>query len=409
MGDGCTKITSLRGGTFSLLLTMKKIKVRIVKTARDGYVMKWRDAVGCDRQTKCSGRTQRARESERKSLEKRLNDRASELSWSEFWHKFDTNHLSQLSPAHRVKCSTMHKRMSEAASRRGIRDFKCSDVDSVLALEVESAMRQSDIEESTVRSNMASLWSMLSWGQDYGLIPDFRRPRRRGGKREKQLVKSKGRSLSGEEIDRMRAAIPLVCKRGEKPAGFLNAMKAMELIGMRLTECWLFSWDPAPGTHFPVLLDTSSAAIEFSNVQKSGVDATVPLTNEAIAWLRQLRDHRGDSPWVCRTTGARGEHATPNRLGRVISAAGEKANVVVKRFQKSTCEKIKYASAHDLRRTFATRLQRDLTISERQRLTRHANASTLLDHYADAPTPVLIAKLRGQMHPEPDSNGRPAD
>jgi len=88
--------------------------------------------------------------------------------------------------------------------------------------------------------------------------------------------------------------------------------------------------------------------------------------------------------------------ATPNRLGRVIADAGCVSRIVVKRLAKRSGEKIKYASSHDLRRTFATNLQRDLTIPEQQKLTRHADAKTLLDHYSDAPTPVVIAKLRGK-------------
>lgn len=379
---------------------MTQIKVRIVKSSRDGYLLKWQDPDSTkEPQKKCRGKTQRARETERRKRQEELNDTFAESTWKAFWVEFESSHLNSRSKSYRSQCLMMHKRVQAVASSRGISNLRCTDIDRVLILSVQAMVQGSDVEHATVDNAMRTLWAMVSWGQDVGLIPEFRRPRKRRGKIEKQVQKSKGRSLSGEEIDRIEKAIPLCVKPFEQSAEFTAALHVMRLIGMRLTECWLFSWEPMQGTHFPILLDTSSAAIEFSDIQKSGVDCTVPLTNDAVVWLRQLRDQRlqvpDPSPWVCRTVGQRGEHKTPSRLGRVISDAGRMARVVVKRFQKQSGEKIKFASAHDLRRTFATNLQRDLTISERQRMTRHADAQTLLNHYADAPTPVLIAKLRG--------------
>lgn len=388
-------MTSLRGG--DSLCVRQMIKVRIVETSRDGHVLKWTDASGTSRQCKCQGKTQRARESFRKKKESEVNDRARELSWSEYWSRLTDVHFPGLSETHRKKCLTMHTRLAEAAERMGFTDLRCSDITPAMLLDVEAAMRRSDVEEATIRSAMAALWSIISWGQDYGLIADFRRPRKRRGKAAKKTTKSKGRSLAMEEIERMESKIPDCLNKTELPDGFLRAMKAMYLIGMRKSEAWQFRWDPEPGAHWPVRLKSADAAIVFSDSQKSGLETEVPLTDEAIQWLRELEKARApkSSPWICRTSGRYGEHATHTRLGRVISDAGTAAGIVVKRWTKTTGEKIKCASSHDLRRTFATNLQRDLTISERQRLTRHSDAKTLLEHYLDAPTPVLVAKLRG--------------
>lgn len=367
------------------------IKVRIVKSARDGFQMRWRGG-----QRNCHGKTQRARETERRQLEEQLNREAEgALSWDDYWFEVDEKHLSGLSKNHRSTCKTMHRRLKEAAEARSISHLVCGDVNPLLVLDVENSMRATGVEESTIKSNMATLWSIITWGQDYGLIPDFRRPRKRKGKRDKQIrtTKSKGRSLSTEEIERMEDAIPLVLANGEKPEAFVNALHAMRHMGLRLSECYLFSWQPMEGVHYPVRLDRDSAAVQFANVQKSGIESEVPLTTPAIEWLRTLSQ---ETLWPFRTIGQKGPHKTHDRLGRVLSAAGRRARIVVKRWAKPDGERIKYASAHDLRRTFATNLQRDLTISERQRLTRHSDASTLLDHYADSPTPELVAKLRGR-------------
>ena len=363
-------------------------KVRIVQTSRDGWVLKWK-IDGADRQRRCRGKTQRSRETERKTLENEINSVTSDLSWSDFWSEINRDHLSYRSPSYAAKCKMMHRRLQRVIGRKNLR---CKEIDRPAILKVQAEMARSTVEPATVQSNMATLWAIVAWGQDHGFIPEFARPRRRRGKREKQVSKSKGRSLSSGEIQRLVAAIPGCVKEFEPLEPFVTAVWVMLHTGMRLTEAWDFAWEPGPNRHYLIDLDTYSASIEFADCQKSGISSVVPLTNGAIAYFRSI-DPRGE--WVCRTSGARGPHKTPDRLGRVIAAAGRAAGIVVKTFEKPEGVKHKYASAHDLRRTFATNLQRDLTLTERRTLTRHADIQTLLNHYEDAPTPVLIAKLRG--------------
>lgn len=369
-------------------------KVRLVNTTRDGWVLKWREGRSA-RQRNCHGKTQRARETERRKLEESLNATREDASWQEFWELYFHDHLSHRSDSHKAKSKMMHRRVRAASGRK---DLRCRDISRHLILQIQSDMQSADVEQSTTNSSMATLWAMISWGQDNELIPDFSRPRRRVGKREKQTSKSRGRALTDAEVDRLVDAIPGCVKSFEDSDEFIRAVHVMRLTGMRLSEAWWLSWTPQPGAHYVVDLGSESASIEFSDVQKSGISSTVPMTNEAIAYFRRIGNPfllDESNPWICRTTGAKGPHKTPGRLGRVIAAAGKSAGIVVKTFHKSTGEKIKYASAHDLRRTFATNLQRDLSYAERRVLTRHADIKTLMDHYEDAPTPVLIAKLRG--------------
>lgn len=353
--------------------------------------MKWRAEDGSPRQRSCEGRTQRQQEAERQELEEELNNRAKDVTWFDLWDQFKQLHLADLSKKHAAKCVTMQRRLTEAAERLGIKRLKCSDINARLLLEVEAELLRIGNERSTVKSNLDTLWSIIAWGQSVDLIPDIARPKRKRGKRQKQSTnrKSKGRSLATEEIERLQAAIPLVCKRDEDPAGFIRATDAMRFIGMRLTEAWYFSWEPGEGRHYPVLLDTDKAAIQFDEMQKSGVEEKVPLTRQARDWLRSL-DPEETGPWICRTKGKRGYHQTENRLGRVISDAGRKALIVVKRISTT---KIKYASAHDLRRTFVADLHQYLNLSELQRMSRHSDAQVLLDFYADSSTPTLMLKL----------------
>lgn len=368
---------------------MKRITVRVVRSKRDGTVLKWTDPREGPKQRKAFGRTQREVAKEAREFEDELNQRRSRLTWDDFDLRYRESYLDEMSKGHRNKTKAMVEKVTAVAKSRKIDTLYCSDLSVDLILEVESAYRKEKVADATIRSSMATLWAMLGWGMDAGLIPYFRRPRRRKGKQAKKLQKSKGRSLTLEEIERMTDQIPNVCKPREKPAEFILAMSAMRLIGLRLSDCWHFRWEPMEGTHYPLNLDGKRPVICFSDLQKSGEEEQVPLTPDAVVWLRSIQKETG---WVCRTRGAKGIHKTESRLGRVIAEAGKAAGIIVKSTGGKK-GKPKYASSHDLRRTFATTWHQKLSVSELQKLTRHSDSQTLLSYYADAPTEALAEKL----------------
>ena len=65
----------------------------------------------------------------------------------------------------------------------------------------------------------------------------------------------------------------------------------------------------------------------------------------------------------------------PKRVGRVVSAIGKKAGVVVNKAEG------KYASAHDLRRSFGTRWSGKVKPATLQLLMRHKSIETTLKYY----------------------------
>jgi integrase len=150
-------------------------------------------------------------------------------------------------------------------------------------------------------------------------------------------------------------------------------------MGLRLDDCHRLRFEPAPDAHW-VTLDARQPFITFCDVQKSGDTEDVPLTDAAVAWLQSLPDLE----WIARGRGERGWHKTTNRTGRVVSAAGKHARILT----KATGGKgggPKFASLHDLRRTFATQLLASgMTVKQVQKRTRHADHNTLLGFYADA-------------------------
>lgn len=109
------------------------------------------------------------------------------------------------------------------------------------------------------------------------------------------------------------------------------------------------------------------------------------------------------------------------RVSRIISQIGENANIVVQQPDEETGRRIKYASAHDIRRGCAARLINLGVSAETLKLVmRHRNFATTERFYAtrsaqsaaseiqqkispDAPSDALVGRLVGRSDPFPNS------
>lgn len=78
----------------------------------------------------------------------------------------------------------------------------------------------------------------------------------------------------------------------------------------------------------------------------------------------------------------RGERLTAERVGKIVSTIGEEAGIVVDDGDPKTGRPQKYASTHDLRRTFAQRLaDAGLPPELTQKMMRHADIKTTERYY----------------------------
>lgn len=371
------------------LLQKMKIKVKTVKAGRDGIVFRWTDLAGRTRQRRYEGRKTRNRiEDARREIEDELNAVGVDLKWSQFLEHVRTLYYHGLGKRAIDKAETMLRRFQKIHG-----DFWCSRLHKTHLLDVERQMVTDDLASATIASNMATIWAIVNWGIDQDMLPAIKRPRRRKRKADKAESVSGGRSLTGEEIDRMVAAIranveldgkPLL-KANEDPESFVRAIYAARFMGLRIDDCHRLSFNNGPGRHV-AYIDETVPVIAFCSDQKNGLEEDVPLTPQAVDWLRTVPK---DLEWIARARGTRGWHKTPHRLCRVIAGAGKAARIVTKR----TSRRIKYASAHDLRRTFAVEMLARLSVKEVQKLTRHADCQILLRYYADVQQDTLSKKM----------------
>lgn len=397
---------------------MDRIVVRVAETSRDGVLLKWSDHSGKERQKTYRGRqTRNLIEKARSELEERLNRPGAARRWSDFEQRVERSYFRGMTPKGVGKPKTMLRRFRDELAVMGQPDIECSRITEEIVLRVQERMEEEGLAKMTVRTNMGALWAVLNWGAENHLLPRLFRPRervRKGDRTSKSAAK--GRALTLEEIERMiqsvydnpvirpelAPSLQRVRKPNESADCAVRAIHICRLTGMRLDDCHYFRWEPSDGFHYPENLHGRLPMLVFCPEQKSGQSERIPLTPMAADYLRSIEQPEG---FVCRLHGRHGPHATSGRLGRVIANAGRAAGILVKH-NGGKMGAPKYASAHDLRRTFAQFLLDHVNIRDAQTMMRHASFETLMRYYSDSSEDALAQKLRSLFA---SSGGFPVD
>ncbi len=124
------------------------------------------------------------------------------------------------------------------------------------------------------------------------------------------------------------------------------------------------------------------------HLQKNKKSQEIPL----CPWLEELLDEvpsEEQHGWVFNPQPIknRTERLSAERVGKIISKIGEKARITVDEGNPRTGSAVKYASCHDLWRTFATKLyESDLPPDLIRKLMRHADIRTTERFYLQSNT-----------------------
>ena len=146
--------------------------------------------------------------------------------------------------------------------------------------------------------------------------------------------------------------------------------------GLRLGEALRLSWD-SESSITVVDIDAKRPKLRFrSDGQKSGKDELVAVTPDFAALLRKTPKERRRG-LVFRPRLSKGRIKCIDTASHTISAIGKAANVVVEK----VADDVKYASAHDLRRSFGARWAPRLMPIILKELMRHASIETTLKYY----------------------------
>ncbi len=117
-----------------------------------------------------------------------------------------------------------------------------------------------------------------------------------------------------------------------------------------------------------------------AELEKGRRDRLLPVTADFAEFLLATEGAARRGP-VFRPLMPSGNRANTDRAGRIISLMGELARVVVHTHAKTG--KVKFASAHDLRRSFGTRWARRVPMAVLMQLMRHESIQTTSAYYVD--------------------------
>jgi len=356
---------------------------------RSTFQLQWVDPITGRTKTKSSGvrdtgkaRDRKDAESKARELEQLLRRGVaaipSEVSWESFRERYETEHAAGLAKDTLAKIGTVCNLIEEHLSPRRLHDVTDERISRLVAI-----LRNEKKSESTIKSYLGQLKAMLRWGVSQKLlpvcptIPSIRRAKKSGG-----ATPMKGRPITGEEFERMLATVPLVV--GEKTAPeWRRYLRGLWVSGLRLTESLELYWDredklhpilPKPGKGYPVLRI-------LAELEKGHADRLLPIAPEFAMLLVETPETARTGPvFALPKRKFKNVEACAEWAGKIVSKIGRKAGVIV-RTDPADPKRKKYASAHDLRRSFGDRWAPRVMPAVLKELMRHESIETTLRYY----------------------------
>lgn len=328
----------------------------------------------------------------------------SKITWEEFTDRFILEYCSGLAENTRSKYNTAFTQFQKHTNVT-----RLQEVDASLVSIFVTGYRATDSEESTLASRLRHLKAAFRWAQSLGLMneaPSIKMP-----KRAKGQTLMKGRPLTMEELERMIAKVPQVC--GDDVAhGWTRLLWGLWYSGLRLSESVNLYWDGWKG--IVVQLDTRRPMLMIpADAEKGNKDRLLPITPDFARFLQETPvEQRTGRVFQVLTKTGRPTTNVPT-IGKRIADIGTEAGVKV----KDDNGKLKFASAHDLRRAFGQRWSRKVMPAVLMELMRHDSINTTMKFYVGTQAECIADQLweaeemnssmnteqKASAKPEPDS------
>ncbi len=268
------------------------------------------------------------------------------VTWEQFRDRVTSDFYNSMRPATRVAYESVLNRLETTYRPHWLRE-----VTSELLRDHVKNLRTERITEGTINKHIRHLFAVMRWAKSeslLALLPDKPiSPRNVRG----LAAKSKGRAVGPEELEAMVATIPKVMT-GKQVAEFERFLRGIYAIGLRLSEAMKARWE-SDSDVFPLFADSRHPVWVFGAAQKNGREEQSPITPEGVEFL--LATPPGERHGFIFELNGRSGRLTETTVSKLISQIGKAADVQVAPINPRT-GKPKYASAHDLRRSFAQRL-----------------------------------------------------
>lgn len=341
---------------------------------RKSLVLRYRDPTTSKYKTRSAG-TANQRDAERTAAkweaelrEGRYRDPI-KTTWEEFRDRYEVEVVPGLAPKTGIMVATVFN-----AVERIVSPLRLSDLTASRLSQFQSHLRSGGCAEPTIRTYLAHLVSALRWGAGVGLLHSV--PQVQRAKRAKGAKLMKGRPITPLEFERLLACVEPVTGADEASA-WRYYLRGLWLSGLRLREALELYWDrtdrlcidlsgPRPMLRIP------------AELEKGHQDRVLPITPDFAVLL-------GETPAIQRQgrvfvfPGAGPAGPRPERVSKTISRIGALAGIQVNVDARNG--RIKYASAHDLRRSFGERWARLVMPQVLRELMRHESIETTLRYY----------------------------
>lgn len=236
----------------------------------------------------------------------------------------------------------------------------------------EVEMRSAELSASTIATYLRAIRAALNWAVEIEIInaaPRVKIPKVMGQRR------SRGRAVTGEEFDRWLKAMRKHVGESRYPS-WKRLMRGLWLSGLRLGESLNLWWD-RDDMIMPLNVNGRRPVLSIpGRLQKSKQDQTCPLPPDFVSFLRETPDKLRVGP-VFEPMGLERVARSPDFVSRQISAAGKLAKIVVAR----DGDEPRFATSHDLRRSFGDRWAQKVMPAVLKELMRHADIQTTMAFY----------------------------
>jgi integrase len=355
----------------------------VYREDRDTFTLRWNDPrTGRRKQQSCDAKNRKDAYKAAGKLAEELAKNGGSLAgeskerptWDAFCTRYKENYLVHKSATNLAKWRKVATEVDIEFADRKMKQPMLADITSEFLECVESRMHSLGNAPATVRSKIDTLQSGLNWAVSLRLMDPLDLVRERG-KGERVETEMRGRPLTGEELDRLLLQPKAIAKIADYADDWEHLIRGLYLSGLRLSEA-LRLHESRRDCHRPLGLQSSRPSIAFLASQKNRRDQVVAIAPDFAEFLRTTTPVDG---WYFNPRGAKGRYRTPGSVSHLISDMGAKAKIVVE--PGDTPEDARYATAHDLRRTFARRWASRVMPPILQHLMRHASYETTKKFY----------------------------
>jgi integrase len=353
------------------------VSVNLWKT--HGYVLRWTDPETGQRRVKLVSADNRKEAAKAAGvLEKELREgkhaTGPRMAWMDFTWRYVDQVLPGLAPKTGAMVGTVLKHVEEIIKPKRLADVTAARLTGFVA-----ELRSRGRAEATIKSYLAHLASILNWAVEQELMPVLpKMPKIQRAPKGSRVMK--GRPIALEEFERMLGKVAAVVGE-DAAASWKRLLTGLWWSGLRLGEALNLYWESGLG-RISVDLDRRRPMLGIpGSAQKSGKSQTYPMATEFGEFLLSIPEAER-SGRVFKLLGVKvgtsGSVHDKDWASKIIARIGKAAGVKVNTKPNG---RVKFASAHDLRRSFGERWASRVMPKDLMDLMRHESKETTLRYY----------------------------